>query len=688
MILGIELEKDTVNLMKRPNLYLGISLAGWLAYSASATAQDGLSAELKESETVSSASPDTNLTLSYSEPLALPVSTAEAATLYGPIRRTDTLWDIAGQYTQDPTTVQQTMVALYHLNPSAFVRGNINYLQRGVSLRIPTTTQVHQRSAAEALSEFRRLTQQGSRNPSRGAVYVAPARSTAQEQSSLSLGINEPNSLAYTPVVESNPNALTATELAPTDETGADSKTARVESKSEVADLAAPEDESDRNPDARAEGAELASDTDANSKKVLTEDQANVVEPEISALEADNSLDVASTLVETTEQVSDTNADSQAERVESNSEVAESEVAKPETSAVESDSNPEPATRLTDTLELASETDANNNTVLPQTPAVDAASSPAADTLTNTEEPVLSKQEEELALVRLQLELMDELREQVTMSNQQLVTLADNNQALRQRLAHLSEQVDALQKANTKVTASNEPAPKEEWQQRLNNPLTLALLALVPVLLLVLLLMGRRRRRLKEASSEATTTPLTSAAATAELSDDKEAEHPHSAQVPSHPQVAPAKPKDTSETVEEPVATESTTLDLATDVGNEESDPAELEQDSALVAHLKEPYVSVEQLMAEAEQGLGPDPDRQPNMNVGLDEYADVLGTSAHRGIDIDADEGGIGAQLDLARAYIEIDDAKSARDLLNIALKQGNPEQQQEAQKLLQRLS
>ena len=56
-------------------------------------------------------------------------------------------------------------------------------------------------------------------------------------------------------------------------------------------------------------------------------------------------------------------------------------------------------------------------------------------------------------------------------------------------------------------------------------------------------------------------------------------------------------------------------------------------------------------------------------------------------GVDVDAD-GGVGAKLDLARAYIEIDDKPSAIDLLNEVMEQGSGEQKSEAEKLLKRLS
>ena len=56
-------------------------------------------------------------------------------------------------------------------------------------------------------------------------------------------------------------------------------------------------------------------------------------------------------------------------------------------------------------------------------------------------------------------------------------------------------------------------------------------------------------------------------------------------------------------------------------------------------------------------------------------------------GIDID-DDGGVGAKLDLARAYLEIDDKASAKELLLEVQSQGSNEQIKEAEKLLSRIS
>ena len=105
-------------------------------------------------------------------------------------------------------------------------------------------------------------------------------------------------------------------------------------------------------------------------------------------------------------------------------------------------------------------------------------------------------------------------------------------------------------------------------------------------------------------------------------------------------------------------------------------------------ANTQEYYVSIDELLAQAEQqevGAPVNPEMiQPNLDVGLDEFPDML--PKHDGIDID-DDGGVGAKLDLARAYLEIDDKANAKVLLLEVQAMGSSEQMKEAEKLLSRI-
>lgn len=97
-------------------------------------------------------------------------------------------------------------------------------------------------------------------------------------------------------------------------------------------------------------------------------------------------------------------------------------------------------------------------------------------------------------------------------------------------------------------------------------------------------------------------------------------------------------------------------------------------------------YVEIDKLLAEADATTTEqEPYQGFSLNVGLDGFPEVLPEST--GFDVDADDGGVGAKLDLARAYLEIDDKDSARELLQEAAEQGSDHQRAEAEKLLKRL-
>ncbi len=73
------------------------------------------------------------------------------------VQRRDTLWKIANRLRPGtPQMINQTMVALYRANPSAFVGSNINRLRSGVVLRIPTDDDLLSVDVREANAEVAR----------------------------------------------------------------------------------------------------------------------------------------------------------------------------------------------------------------------------------------------------------------------------------------------------------------------------------------------------------------------------------------------------------------------------------------------------------------------------------------------------------------------------------------------------
>ena len=89
-------------------------------------------------------------------PVATPTFTSVEGGNYGPVQRNETLWGIAGRYT-DGTIVNrnQMMLAIYRTNPEAFV-GNINRLKAGMILRVPDAAEVERLGRSEANSEVQR----------------------------------------------------------------------------------------------------------------------------------------------------------------------------------------------------------------------------------------------------------------------------------------------------------------------------------------------------------------------------------------------------------------------------------------------------------------------------------------------------------------------------------------------------
>ena len=75
---------------------------------------------------------------------------------YGVTGAGDTLWQIALEVRPNrQVTVQQTMLALQRSNPDAFMNNNINLLKAGYVLRIPDTDEIQRETKASAQSQVR-----------------------------------------------------------------------------------------------------------------------------------------------------------------------------------------------------------------------------------------------------------------------------------------------------------------------------------------------------------------------------------------------------------------------------------------------------------------------------------------------------------------------------------------------------
>ena len=97
-------------------------------------------------------------------------------------------------------------------------------------------------------------------------------------------------------------------------------------------------------------------------------------------------------------------------------------------------------------------------------------------------------------------------------------------------------------------------------------------------------------------------------------------------------------------------------------------------------------FVSVDALLSESEfEEIHNEPYDKANIDVGLNEFPEFTDDVVK--VDVDIDENGMAAKLDLAKVYIEIGDQDNAQVILHEVLKHGDAQQQIEAQEFLDNL-
>ncbi|UTV26953.1 FimV/HubP family polar landmark protein [Photobacterium atrarenae] len=98
-------------------------------------------------------------------------------------------------------------------------------------------------------------------------------------------------------------------------------------------------------------------------------------------------------------------------------------------------------------------------------------------------------------------------------------------------------------------------------------------------------------------------------------------------------------------------------------------------------------YISIDELMKDMEaEEASEEIEEQPlDLNVGLDEFPDILNDVAE--VDVDS-QGEYASKLDLAKAYLEMNDREGAQGLLEDIAGNGDVQSRQEAQALLQKIS
>ena len=144
----------------------------------------------------------------FSEPLQRAQSnSAEPSRFYGPTRGNETLWSIASKLRPDNSvSVQQTLLAIYRLNPQAFEKQNIHSLLPASHLRVPSLEQARANSTQQAInimsSHLAKLDEpaakpkavQASNQSNVGSKNPVPAKSAPAVESTKKLASGSPSS--------------------------------------------------------------------------------------------------------------------------------------------------------------------------------------------------------------------------------------------------------------------------------------------------------------------------------------------------------------------------------------------------------------------------------------------------------------------------------------------------------------
>ena len=141
--------------------------------------------------------------------------------------------------------------------------------------------------------------------------------------------------------------------------------------------------------------------------------------------------------------------------------------------------------------------------------------------------------------------------------------------------------------------------------------------------------------------------------------------------------------------IEESTTSKDDAFDLAEDIdeGLSTEDNADDIGDEIVVDDTNEAdFVSVDSLLSESlDANTEEEPYNKSQIDVGLDEFPEF--TNDVNDIDVDDDDNGIAAKLDLAKVYIEIGDTENAEIILQDVLKLGDAQQQFDAQQLIDNL-
>lgn len=130
-------------------------------------------------------------------------------------------------------------------------------------------------------------------------------------------------------------------------------------------------------------------------------------------------------------------------------------------------------------------------------------------------------------------------------------------------------------------------------------------------------------------------------------------------------------------------------LDIGDDLsieGFDHIDSVSPSKDNDLAIDNEQDFLSVDSLLSDSQDEINEiEPYDKAQIDVGLNEFPEF--TDGVNPIDVDIDENGMAAKLDLAKVYIEIGDLDNAHVILEEVTKQGDTQQQVIAQEMLDNL-
>lgn len=604
-----------------------------------------------------------------SQPAAQPAATARGGApatttrseRYGPVRRSDTLWSLASRYRPSSrVSVYQTMVAIYEKNPRSFADGNINHILVGSSILLPTEQEARRISEAEAISRFR------SDNASWKGI-------SPKYQANRELG--EVRNLTVHPKVASQPK--------PAPRNGAAPLPTKAQAKAPSASRAALPPAAPVKTEA-APSAALASTSAAVSSAVaLVPAVSSAVvapaplPPQTATDLPGNATEMKLALDDTTNQLAQVSETNHRLKLRVESQMQELETLK---------------AQLVDQAALQKEIGELKGKLQGLPPAAAPASTEKNWLVELLSSPlnlamiILLPVLLVLALVTLWLRARArrELEEQEKSLSESTTAFFDDQDShefddlLAPGVAPLVPEPPHSESAEPELSAL-QAQPDLVFHDESEHDSVVGLTPsqdpdLVPE---------------PQAVDEPELSPFTATAAqsAAPISSELAEEVFDLSQLDAELDKVLAESEAPQQALSDEAAPDVSQDDeLALDFAEafRESEAAPLpERDVAQ----QEQYVEIDALLADAGHGASSDePYQNVSLDVGLDGFPEVLPEST--GFDVDADDGGVGAKLDLARAYLEIDDKESARELLEEAAAQGSDSQRAEAEKLLKRLA